>query len=123
LNKLLLIRDGLIKPLRRALEDHLIGIGTAEACAKKSVAVQQKLLDILEEEGRLTQKDVERACKTSKTKAVASLPAELFGDVAVPAGSSWRQRLKELIEEAKEVATAGGSKQAVVLLDKVLQEA
>lgn len=121
LDKLLLIRDGLIKPLRRALEDHLIGIGTAEACAKKSVVVQQKLLDILEEEGRLTKRDVDNATKTGKKKAVAALPDDLFGDV-VP-GASWRQRFKELVEEAKEVASAGGSKQAVALLEKALQEA
>jgi ParB-like chromosome segregation protein Spo0J len=122
LDKLLLIRDGLIKPLRRALEDHLIGIGTAESCAKKSVAIQRQLLDILEEQGRLTKRDVENACKTGKKKAVAALPADLFGDNE-PVGGSWRQRLKELIEEAKEVAAAGGSKQAVNLLDQALREA
>jgi ParB-like chromosome segregation protein Spo0J len=118
LDKLLLIRDKLIKPLRRALEDHLIGMGTAEACAKKSPVVQQRLLDLLEEQGRLTKKDVERATKTEKKQTVAALPDDLFGSVT---GTNWRARFKELIAEAKEVAGENGNKEGLELLDQVLQ--
>lgn len=119
-DKLLLIRDGLIKPLRRALEDKLIGIGTAESCAKKSVAVQEALLDILEDQGRLTKKDVDNATKTTKKKAVAALPAGLFGDNE-PAGKAWKVRVRELLHEAKEVAAKDGGEQLIGLLERALQ--
>jgi ParB-like chromosome segregation protein Spo0J len=117
-DKLLLIRDKLIKPLRRALEDQIIFIGTAEACAKKPIAVQEQLLDLLEEEGKLTKKDVDNACKIQRKVAVAALPSILFGDNK----PSWKQRVKELVMEAKEVASKEGNKDLLELLGNVLNK-
>jgi ParB family chromosome partitioning protein len=119
LDKLLLIRNKLISPLRRALTDGIISFSTAQACAKKSIDVQNKLLNLLEEEGELTHKDVELACKVVKKEAVASLPKSLFGDGD---NFGWQVRFSELISEAKEIAATGGSARLQQLLDQVIKE-
>jgi ParB family chromosome partitioning protein len=120
LDKLLVIRNKLIKPLRRALTDNVISFSTAYACAKKSFDVQNKLLNLLEEEGELTHKDVELACKVVKKEAVAALPSSLFDNGGDNFG--WQVRFSELISEAKEIAATGGSARLQQLLDQVIKE-
>ena len=117
-DRLMMIRDKLISPLQKALRDQLIAVRVAEACAKKSPRVQRQLLDLLEEEGRLTLPDVQRASKVEKREAVAALPATLFGDV----GTSWKARVRELVKEAKEIANKQGEAALTGRLDEVLRQ-
>lgn len=118
LARLLVIKDDLMPNLRRAFNDGLITVKVAEACAKRPLSFQRRMLVLLEEQGTLSLKDVKEAGKVSKKAAVADLPNDLFGEVDKGSGAVQR-RVKDLLEEALEMA--GDNKTLTGRIKKALE--
>lgn len=103
LARLLAIRNGLISNLRRAFNDGIITVKVAETVAKRPKVFQEQMLSLLEEQGTLSLSDVKKAGKVTKAAAATDLPSDLFGDTS--AGIPAKRRVRELLEEALELAT------------------
>ena len=117
IRKILSVRK-LIPLLRRAFEDGVIKYSVAAAAAKKPQKVQERLLEILEGEGVLRLKDVQKVCKAERKQSVAALPDNLFGDV-VP---NWKPNTLQKLQEARRQAEKDADSDWLDSLDKLIDE-
>lgn len=117
IRKILSVRK-LIPHLRRAFEDGIIKYSVAAAAAKKPQKVQERLLDVLEDEGVLRLKDVQKICKVERKASVAALPDSLFGDV-VP---NWKPNTLAKLQEARRQAEKDADTDWLDSLDKLIEE-
>ncbi len=77
--------DGLIPPLREALDRGAIRAAVAREAAVLSVGEQETLATTLAETGKLGAGDVHAARQVDRASAAAALPASLFATPAPPA--------------------------------------
>ncbi len=117
LKKILKVRD-LIPILRRAFEDGIIKHSVALAAAKKPKKIQEKLLDVLEEEGQLRLKDVQRVCKVERKEAVAALPDDLFSSIM----PDWKPNTLIRLQDARREAEKDADPDWLDTLDALIEE-
>jgi ParB family chromosome partitioning protein len=117
IRKILGIRN-LVPILRKAFEDGLIKYSVAAAASKKPKRIQEHLVDMLEDEGVLRLKDVQKVCKVERKSSVASLPDSLFGSV-VP---DWKSNALQKLQEARRQAEKDADDDWLDQLDKLIEE-
>jgi ParB/RepB/Spo0J family partition protein len=117
IRKILSIKK-LLPILRRALEDGVIKYSVAQAAAKKSVKVQERLVDILAQEGVLRLKDVQKVAKVEKKEKVAALPDSLFGAI-VP---TWKPDTLINLQSARNYAKDDADPDWLDALDELIKD-
>lgn len=117
LKKILSLRN-LVPILRKAFDDGIIKYSVAHAASKKSKKVQNQLVDLMEQEGVLRLKDIQKIAKVERKAKVASLPDSLFGSV-VP---NWKPQTLQKLQEARRQAEVDADSDWLDKLDKLIEE-
>jgi len=117
IRKILSVRN-LSPVLRKAFEDGIIKYSVASIAAKKPKRIQEKLVDLLAEEGVLRVKDVHQVCRVERKVSVSSLPDSLF----VSATATWKVDALKKLRETRREAETDADQQWLDKLDKLIEE-
>lgn len=86
--------------LREAWEAGKMGLKGAEAAARLDPQKQEKLLEIFDENDKITTEDVYEVRKVGVSVAVDSLDDEIFAQIGMP---TWEERVESLLEQAVKI--------------------